>query len=118
MKLVEVYEKYKMIDKDFNLFLENLLEDKSHEYSEEVERKLTQYKEIFENLKAESDEIEVEEDRSNDLRDLKYLIVDSYFLLIDLENFYKYKEIERFKMRAVNHINKRRRASFASYFSR
>ena len=54
----------------------------------------------------------------NDLRDLKYLIVDSFFLLIDLENFYKYKEFERFKMRAVNHINKRRRASFAQYFSK
>ena len=118
MKLIETYKKYKMIDTDFNSFIENLLDSKLEDYSELVANKLTQYKDIFENLKVESDAIEVDEDKVNDLRDLKYLIVDSFFLIIDLENFYKYKEFERFKMRAVNHINKRRRASFAQYFAK
>lgn len=117
MELVETYEKYKMIDEDFNLFLKNLLENDLSEYKESVYNKLTQYKNIFENLKVESDGIDVDDAGVNDLRDLKYLIVDSFFLLIDLENFYKYKEFERFKMRAVNHINKRRRASFSQYFT-
>lgn len=118
MKLIETYEKYKMIDSTFNSFIENLLEGNLEEYSEIVEKKLTEYKNMFEDLKVESDTIEVDEEKTNDLRDLKYLIVDCFFLLIDLENFYKYKEFERFKMRAVNHINKRRRASFAQYFSK
>ena len=45
----------------------------------------------------------------NNLRDLNYLALDTLFLTMDLKNFYKLGESERFKMRAVNYINKRNR---------
>ncbi|WP_294353892.1 hypothetical protein [uncultured Clostridium sp.] len=113
MNLVNTYEKYDVGNKLYMNFIDGLIKSDFNLVSEEeIELKLKEAKEFFENLKEESDKIEVSEDEINDLRDLKYLIVDSFFLMIDLENFYKYKEMERFKMRAVNHINKRMRASF------
>ena len=45
----------------------------------------------------------------NNLRALNYLALDTLFLTMDLKNFYKLGESERFKMRAVNYINKRNR---------
>ncbi len=113
MNLVNTYEKYDVGNKLYMNFIDGLIKSDFNLVSEEeIELKLKEAKEFFESLKEESDKIEVSEDEINNLRDLKYLIVDSFFLMIDLENFYKYKEMERFKMRAINHINKRMRASF------
>ena len=64
---------------------------------------------LFEDLKLRCDKIEVEEKDINNLRDLNYLALDTLFLTMDLKNFYKLGESERFKMRAVNYINKRSR---------
>ena len=51
----------------------------------------------------------MEEKDIDNLRDLNYLALDTLFLTMDLKNFYKLGESERFKMRAVNYINKRSR---------
>ena len=52
----------------------------------------------------------------NNLNELKYLIVDTLFLTFDLNNFYKLKEFERFKMRFANYVNKRRRDEMLKSF--
>ena len=70
---------------------------------------LENYSNLFEDLKLRCDKIEVEEKDINNLRDLNYLALDTLFLTMDLKNFYKLGESERFKMRAVNYINKRNR---------
>ena len=57
----------------------------------------------------QTEQVEVEEKDIDNLRDLNYLALDTLFLTMDLKNFYKLGESERFKMRAVNYINKRSR---------
>ncbi|MDD6796204.1 MAG: hypothetical protein PUE01_12485 [Clostridiaceae bacterium] len=113
MELVQIYEEYNSLNKEFIAFLDKVLLSNFEGYSEEeVNNILVNVRDKMENLKVLSDSIEENEDNRDNLRDLKYLVVDTFFLLLDLINFYKHKEIERFKMRAVNYINKRRRAEF------
>ena len=78
-------------------------------YDDIIMNNLENYSNLFEDLKLRCDKIEVEEKDINNLRDLNYLALDTLFLTMDLKNFYKLGESERFKMRAVNYINKRNR---------
>lgn len=113
MELVQIYEEYNSLNKEFIAFLDRALLNNFEGYSEEeINNILLDIRNRMEDLKALSDEIEETEENRDNLRDLKYLVVDTFFLLLDLINFYKHNEIERFKMRAVNYINKRRRAEF------
>ena len=78
-------------------------------YDDIIMNNLEKYSELFEELKLRCDKVEVEEKDIDNLRDLNYLALDTLFLTMDLKNFYKLGESERFKMRAVNYINKRSR---------
>lgn len=108
MSLADTYQEYKLLNDSFIMYLDKIIDEDFKGYDEQdVTCKLIAVKENFEKLKEQSDkEEEVPGDKN--LGDLKYLIVDGLFLSIDLLNFYRAKEIERFKMRAVNYIRKGR----------
>ena len=86
----------------------------------EIEEGLNEEESLFAKIIRDADKIDIlyeavsmfwngEEKDINNLRDLNYLALDTLFLTMDLKNFYKLGESERFKMRAVNYINKRSR---------
>lgn len=106
MNLVQVYEKYKAVNDEYSKFIENLI-NSDFIKENEISKKLDSYNNTIQCLKVDADSIE-SEDKDN-LNDLNYLIMDLIFLSIDLINFYNYKEVERFKMRATNYVNKQRR---------
>ncbi|MGL4107341.1 hypothetical protein [Clostridium sp. LP20] len=109
MTLESTYEEFKGLNSEYISFIEELLESNFTNYSEEeIVEKLTNGKIVFETLKVKSDNIEIEDKDKENLMDLKYLIIDGLFLAIDLLNFYKLKEMERFKMRIVNYVRKKR----------
>lgn len=109
MDILEVYEEYKKLNKEYIEYNEALLETKFTDNKDEsVVENLKAFKEKFEALKIKSDELDIKEDDGN-LKDLQYLIVDSIFVSYDLINFYVGGYIERFKMRITNYINKMRR---------
>lgn len=113
MTLVEIYEKYNKISKDYLNFIEELIENNLGGYNQEfIKERLNDFQNYFEEVKMITDKIEVNEDELDNLRDLNYLVVDSLFLALDLAHFYKYNEVERFKMRAFNYLNKKRRNEF------
>ncbi|MDY6012570.1 hypothetical protein [Clostridium sp.] len=112
MSLVMIYEEYNIINKDFLEFANKIAEESLENYSDEKLEKLKEYKEKFEEIMEKSSELVVSEENEINLNDLRYLVLDSLFLAADLSNFYHYKEVERFKMRIANYINKRRRAEF------
>lgn len=72
--------------------------------------KLANAKETFEGLMEKVSTLEVEEAQQENLKDLKYLIMDALFFASDLVNFYKHQELSRFKMRVLNALNKKRRS--------
>ena len=89
-----------------NSFLRKYL---TRELCEELN--LFQYaKKKFEDFMEQSGVIEVEEEQEANYKDLRYLVMDILFLANDLAHFYKCDELGRFKMRALNYFNKRRRA--------
>ncbi|MGG7177288.1 hypothetical protein ACQPU1_06850 [Clostridium paraputrificum] len=109
MTLESTYEEFKGLNSEYISFIEELLESNFTNYSEEeIVEKLANGKIVFETLKVKSDNIEIEDKDKENLMDLKYLIIDGLFLAIDLLNFYKLKEMERFKMRIVNYVRKKR----------
>lgn len=112
MSLVMTYEEYNIINKEFLDFVNNIVEENLENYSEEKLEKLKNYKAKFEEIMEKSNGEVVSEDNENNLKDLRYLVLDSLFLAADITNFYSYKESERFKMRVANYVNKRRRAEF------
>ena len=89
---------------------ETVSTDFKNNQPEEILQLLTQAKKGFEELIAASNEIELREADETNFKDLKYLLVDALFLAIDLLDFYKVGEEGRFKMRVLNHLNKKRRA--------
>ena len=111
MGLVELYQSYSEINRDYMTFIEETVStDFKNNQPEEILQLLTQAKKGFEELMAASNEIELREADETNFKDLKYLLVDALFLAIDLLDFYKAGEEGRFKMRVLNHLNKKRRA--------
>lgn len=109
MELVKTYEEYNELNKEYVKYIQMVMESDISNYDDIIMNNLENYSNLFEDLKLRCDKIEVEEKDINNLRDLNYLALDTLFLTMDLKNFYKLGESERFKMRAVNYINKRNR---------
>ena len=109
MDLVKPYDEYNALTKEYVKYIQMVMESDISNYDDIIMNNLENYSNLFEDLKLRCDKIEVEEKDINNLRDLNYLALDTLFLTMDLKNFYKLGESERFKMRAVNYINKRNR---------
>lgn len=111
MQLLEIYEAYKEESKAYLDWIEELVEQDFEGYTkEEISSKLSYAKKKFEDFMEQSGVIEVEEKQEANYKDLRYLVMDILFLANDLAHFYKCDELGRFKMRALNYFNKRRRA--------
>ncbi|EKY23554.1 hypothetical protein [Clostridium celatum] len=117
MSLLNTYEKFKKVNDDFISFIDKLVINNFESFTEEeIIENLKSALGKFEALKFESDEITVTDEENNNLRDLKYLIMNGLFLVSDLNHFYNLKELERFKMRAVNYINHNRNKKILNNF--
>lgn len=113
MILVDTYEKYKKLNGEYSKVIDEMIyKNFDNLNKEEIIKKLSEYNSEIQALKSEVDSIE-SKDKDN-LNDLNYLVVDLMFLSIDLINFYNYNEVERFKMRATNYLNKQRRSEIFS----
>lgn len=111
MNLVLTYEEYNKINNDFVNFIDELVNNELKGYNKDfVKQRLLDFQNAFETVKLNSDKLIIEENEKENLNDLKYLVVDALFIALDLVHFYNCEEVERFKMRAVNYINKRRKA--------
>lgn len=110
MDLLNTYEEYKNYKNQYVVFIEELFNSNLKAYSREITlKKLEEAFKTFEMFNSRTDDMKVEEKDEENLRDLRYLIFDSLLLSSDLLKFYKYNEVERFKMRTINYINKVRR---------
>lgn len=110
MNLINTYEKFKHINEEFIEFIDRLVIENFKSFTDEqIKMNLNIALKNYEKLKFEADEIKIETCDKNNLNDLNYLIMSALFLVSDLIHFYKLKEYERFKMRAVNYINNSRR---------
>lgn len=107
MELVRTYEEYNELNKEYIKYIQIVMESDISNNDSIIMNNLEKYSKLFEELKMKCDKIEVEEKDINNFRDLNYLALDTLFLTMDLKNFYSLGESERFKMRAVNYINKR-----------
>lgn len=113
MSLLSTYEKYIKVNTAYVEIINKIVNSNFSGYSEEeIMTILVDGKNKFEELRLITDKEEVLNEDDINLKDLKYLVIDGLFLSIDLFNFYNCKELERFKMRAVNYIRKRRVADF------
>lgn len=111
MDLVTLYNEYKKYVAEYMSYVFDLTQmDLSGCSDEAVLDKLKAYQVKFEDIKIKADVVEVDDANKQNLQDLKYLVMDALFASLDLTTFYSYKEEERFKMRAVNFVNKRKRA--------
>lgn len=111
MDLIKAYEEYTRVNNNYVNSIERLVNSDLGDCNEEhIKEQLLSAQNSFESIKIRIDVVEVEEKEEENLRDLKYLVMDALFISADLVAFYKYKQPERFKMRAVNYINKKRRA--------
>lgn len=111
--LSEIFNKYVEINSEYVKYINDIVNNNFVGYlEEEIMNKLVEGKKNFEELMSQIDKCENEEENGLFLKDIKYSIVDGLFLTIDLYNFYNSKELERFKMRAVNYIRKGRVTSF------
>ena len=113
MTLINIYEEYTNINNEYLTYIEGLVNsDISNCSDDNIMDKLILFKNNFESIKIKLDvcEVDIEEKDIENLKDLKYLVMDALFISADLVTFYKSKQPERFKMRAVNYINKKRRA--------
>ena len=111
MDLVTLYNEYKKYSQEYMSYISDLVDsDLGKCENEGILDKLKSYQVKFEDIKIKADVVEVDEANVQDLQDLKYLVMDVLFAALDLATFYSYKEVERFKMRATNIINKKRRA--------
>ena len=72
--------------------------------------RLREARENFERLMEQCSELEIGPQDEDNLKDLKYLLIDSLFLAMDLQGFFEVGELGRFKMRVLNYLNKKRRA--------
>lgn len=109
MELVEIYEQYKNIHRTLEMFLEKFVEAKDEMAVQDLIEVFEDTKCGIESLLDASVELKVSCEHEEDLKDLKYLMTDTLFLLMDLSNFCKHDEIGRCKMRALNYLGKRKR---------
>ncbi|MBO3364880.1 hypothetical protein JJB73_07950 [Clostridium perfringens] len=117
MELVNIYDEYREVNKNYVDFIEELVNKNFEGFSEDfVMGNLENFQNFIGDLKVKADDLQVEEENKDNLKDLKYLIVDTLFLTFDLNNFYKLKEFERFKMRFANYVKKRRRDEMLKSF--
>lgn len=113
MSLISTYEEYVKVNGAYVESINEIVSNNFNGYTEEnILKKLGDGKNKFEELREKLDEEEVLNEEIDNLQDLKYLVIDGLFLSIDLFNFYNCKELERFKMRFVNYVRKRRVADF------
>ena len=118
MELVNYYTQYTTTYGTYLKDVEHLVETDFKEAVEaELTAQLTATREVFEMLMTQISSLEVEQDQEENLKDLKYLVMDALFLAGDLEQFYKHQEIGRVKMRVLNALNKKRRAEAYGNFS-
>ena len=118
MELVNHYTQYTTTYGEYLAYVEHLVEtDFADSIEKEVAARLTTTRETFETLMNQISTLEVEQEQEENLKDLKYLVMDALFLAGDLEQFYNYQEIGRFKMRVLNALNKKRRAEALGKFS-
>ncbi|MGL5615004.1 MAG: hypothetical protein ACRDD2_02070 [Sarcina sp.] len=111
--ILDFYERYKVLNKEISEFIEELINNNlNYEKKEDTLKILLNFNDELGNLKEGLEKINCE-DKDN-LNDLNYLIMDLLFLIMDLINFYNYNQVERFKMRATNYLNKQRRKEFFS----
>lgn len=111
MSLVSTYENFSKINAEFIDFIDELIINNFNNITDEkIKMNLSIALKNYEDLKYESDEIATDNENEVNLNDLRYLIMSGLFLVSDLIHFYNLKELERFKMRAVNYINNSRRA--------
>lgn len=111
MELVRLYQSYSEINKAYMTFIEETVNaDFKNKDKEVILQTLVEVKGQLEELMTASNEINPSEADEVNFKDLKYLLVDTLFLAIDLLDFYKAGEEGRFKMRVLNHLNKKRRA--------
>ena len=111
MDLATLYNEYKKYLNEYMLYIFELTESNLDGCKDQnILDKLKAYQIKFEDIKIKSDVIEVDEANKQNLQDLKYLVMDVLFAALDLTTFYSYKEEERFNMRAINFVNKRKRA--------
>lgn len=108
-----IFDEYIKVNREYVSFVNEIVNNNFSDYTpDEIMSKLVEYKQKFEKLMSDTDKCTKEEEDGLFLKDVKYSIVDGLFLSIDLYNFYNSKELERFKMRAVNYIRKGRVTSF------
>lgn len=118
MEIVRLYEAYTEESTAYLDFIEQLVStDFALLSSEVILDSLKTAKIKFEKLMEQASQLEVAPDQEENLKDLKYLIMDHLFLARDLACFYEINELGRFKMRALNAINKKRRAEVFNGFS-
>ena len=111
MSLISTYEDYTKINSEFINFIDRLVINNFTTFTEEqIKMNLSIALKNYEDLKFKSDEITTDSENEVNLNYLRYLIMSGLFLVSDLIHFYNLKELERFKMRAVNYINNSRRA--------
>lgn len=112
MDLLKGYEQYVLLNREYVAFIDEIILKNFEGFKEkDIRETLVKAKDNFERLRNEIDNLNIDINDEN-LKDLKYLVIDALFLAIDLYNFYNSQEIERFKMRGVNYIRKRRVADF------
>lgn len=110
MELLNYYETYTAITKDYDQLLQQMVEQETLQKEEAIGDQLVSAKNQLEQLMHAIAELEVEESQQQNLGDLKYLVTDLFFLAMDCLHFYEHEEMGRFKMRAINYLNKKRRA--------
>ncbi|WP_053984448.1 hypothetical protein [Niameybacter massiliensis] len=109
MELVEVYDQYKNINKTLEAFLEKYIETEETMSAQSLQEIFQDTQGGIEKLLNDAAEVQVDCEHENDLKDLKYLMTDTLFLLMDLSNFCAHNEMGRCKMRAINYLGKRKR---------
>lgn len=111
MNLVEIYEAYRVVSVEYIEWLEIVVQSDFQNDAEPIIRlRLIDTKKQFEEWMEQCNELEVEEKDETNLKDLRYLILDSLFLAADLVRFFETDDLGRFKMRVLNYLNKKRRA--------
>lgn len=104
--ILSTYEEFTMLNSEMITYINELVTNDFNGYEEEeVIKQISEKLNKIEELKFKSDEAIADVSDINNLNELRYSIMNSLFLLSDLLHFYKLREYDRFKMRAINYIN-------------
>lgn len=110
MDLIKVYTEYNNINNELIKYSEEIINSDLNDFNEDIKNKLLFFNERFGLVKIKSDDLSEKPENEENIRDLRYLIVDGLFFTLDLINFYNVGEWARFKMRVTNYIEKKKRA--------